>query len=510
MISQLLASPLRLRFLLPLAVLAAVAVGWLTARGGLLVPGLLVVLAGAVPFVLALFHQPRLGVVALIVYCFVLFIPVREVGGAPYGMAVDGMLLLTWVAVALNYEKFRWPRLRNELMVLTLLWLGYNLLELGNPEGASVAGWFQEMRSTALYWLLTVPLVLLLFHQRRDLNLFLYLILGLSVLGALNGLKQQLIGLSSGEQAFLLENAKTHLLWGKLRVFSFYSDAGQFGAAQAHVLIVALVLAFGPFAGWKRVLLLAAAGLLLVGMLISGTRGALFALGAGIGVALLVSKNIKALVLGGLLAVGAFGVLKYTTIGNQNYSIYRLRTALDPKDASLNVRLKNQLALRDYLSSRPLGGGVGVIGSTGLKYNAGKYLAHIPPDSYWVKVWAMYGVIGLALWLGIMGYILAYGAGVVWRLRDPALKVKLLALLAGAAGSLLCSYGNEVINFMPSALIVYVSWAFLFLGPALDREAAQMPVPEAPPQPEPLPRRAVVRRAVARRPKAPVMLDQPA
>ncbi|OON67590.1 O-antigen ligase family protein [Hymenobacter sp. CRA2] len=466
--SQLLSSPVLRARLLPLGLLLAVALGWLTAHGGLLVPGLLMTLAVAVPFLLALFHQPRLGIIGLIVYCFVLFIPVREVGGAPYGMAVDGLLVLTWVAVALQYERYQWHRLRNDLGLATLLWMGYNVLELGNPEGASVSGWFQEMRSTALYWALLVPLVLLLFHQRRDLNLFLYLIIGLSVLGALNGLKQQLLGLSPGEQAFLNENTKTHLLWGKLRVFSFYSDAGQFGAAQAHILVVALVLALGPFAPWKRVLLGVAAALLLVGMLISGTRGALFALGTGIAVALLVSKNIKALVIGGMLALAAFGLLKYTTIGNQNYSIYRLRTGLDPQDASFNVRLQNQLALADYLKSRPWGGGVGIIGNTGIHYNPGKYLASIPPDSYWVKVWAMYGVAGLVLWLGIMVYILGYGGAVVWRTRDPALKVKLLALLAGAAGSLLCSYGNEVINFMPSALIVYVSWAFLFMGPQLD------------------------------------------
>ncbi|TGE28662.1 O-antigen ligase family protein [Hymenobacter metallicola] len=459
--------------LLPLGLLASIVVGWLTAGHGPVVVGLLIALAVAGPFGLALFRQPRLGIIGLVVYCFLLFILVREVGGIPYGMAVDALLVLTWVAVAFNHERFDWRRLRNDLGLVTLLWLGYNLLELGNPAGASLAGWFQEMRSTALYWSLGVPLAMLLFTRRQDLNLFLVLILGLSVLGALNGLKQQLLGLSPGEQAFLDENTKTHLLWGKLRVFSFYSDAGQFGAAQAHILVVALVLALGPFAKWQRLLLLAAAGLLLVGMLLSGTRGALFALGVGIAVALLISKNIKALVLGGLLALGCFGVLKYTTIGNQNYSIYRLRTALDPQDASLNVRLRNQLALRDYLSSRPFGGGVGSIGNTGIHYNAGQYLATIPPDSYWVKVWAMYGIVGFVLWLGIMLYILGKCCGIVWRIRDKQLKVKLLALTAGFAGSLVCSYGNEVINFMPSALIVYLTWAFVFAGPRLDRPAQQ-------------------------------------
>jgi len=459
--------------------LLALVVGWLTARTGIAIPGLLIALALAVPFLIALFGQPRIGVLAVLVYCFVLFLT-RELGGSiPYGMAVDGILVLSWVAVAFTHERYDWQNINNDLCLVSAGWFLLNILEIANPAGSSLLGWYQEMRSTTLYWFLSVPLAMLLFNQRKDLNLFLFLIIGLSVLGALNGLKQLYIGLFPGEQAFLDENTKTHLLWGKLRVFSFYSDAGQFGASQAHILVVALVLALGPFKPWKRVLLAAAAAILLVGMLISGTRGALFALMIGIAFALLISKNIKVFVLGTLLALGAFYVLKYTKIGDSNYNIYRMRTALDPEDASFNVRLQNQQVLRDYLSSRPLGGGVGSIGNSGIHYNAGTYLSTVPPDSYWVKVWAMYGIVGFTIWLGIMLYILGKCCGIVWRIRDPLLRTKLIALTAGFAGSLFASYGNEVINFMPSAIVVYLSWAFVFRGPQLDTapEGEVKPIP---------------------------------
>ena len=285
--------------------LLALVVGWLTARTGMAVPGLLIAVALAVPFLIALFGQPRIGLLAVLVYCFVLFLT-RELGGSiPYGMAVDGILVLSWVAVAFTHERYDWQNINNDLCLVSLGWFILNILEIGNPAGSSLLGWYQEMRSTTLYWFLSVPLAMLLFNQRKDLNLFLFLIIGLSVLGTLNGLKQLYIGLFPGEQAFLDENTKTHLLWGKLRVFSFYSDAGQFGASQAHILVVALVLALGPFKPWKRVLLAAAAALLLTGMLISGTRGALFALLIGIAFALLISKNIKVFILGSLLAGGA-------------------------------------------------------------------------------------------------------------------------------------------------------------------------------------------------------------
>ncbi|UOQ77194.1 hypothetical protein MUN84_00140 [Hymenobacter sp. 5516J-16] len=113
---------------------------------------------------------------------------------------------------------------------------------------------------------------------------------------------------------------------------------------------------------------------------------------------------------------------------------------------------------------------MGTIGAWGIKYNPGSYLATIPPDSYWVKVWVMYGIVGFIIWFGIMLYIVGKGCGIVWNIRDPKLRVKLNALTAGAAGILFCSYGNEVINFMPSAIIVYISWAFIFLGPRLDSD----------------------------------------
>lgn len=460
--------PKRKTLFVPAGVLLAVVVGWLTACNGLLVPGLLVATAAVVPFCIALFHLPRLGVVALVCYCFLFFILAHEIEGVPFGMAVDALLVLTWVAVAFNHQQFAWGNIKNELCLLGVAWFVVNLLELLNPAGASFAGWFLEFRSASLYWLLCVPLALLVFNTRKDLNLFLLLIIGLSVLGALNGLKQLYIGLSPGEQAYLNANVKTHLLWGQLRVFSFYSDAGQFGASQAHIALIALILALGPFKLWKRALLAAAAFILIVGMFISGTRGAMFALGSGGLVALLISKNIKVFVLGSVLAVAGFCVLKYTHIGSSNYNIYRMRTALDPSDPSLNVRFKNQERLATYLADHPFGGGVGVIGNSGIKYNSDKLLSTIPPDSYWVKVWAMYGIVGFIIWLGIMAYILGKCCGIVWNIQDRALRAKLIALTAGFAGSLFSSYGNEVINFMPSALVVYLSWAFVFRGPQLD------------------------------------------
>lgn len=398
----------------------------------------------------------------LIVFCFTFGILSREIGGLPYGILIEVLLLITWIVVIITVPKDHWRSANRDIVYLLIFWFIYSVIQVINP-GASPRGWLQEIRSTALYPFLMVPLGFLIFRENKHLDSFLVLIIVLSTLASLNGIKQLYIGPSKGEQLFLDSGGSvTHVLWGRLRVFSFYSDAGQFGASQAQIGIMTLILSLSDIKLWKRVLLISCSGLMIYGMLISGTRGALFAIIVGGFVAVLLSKKFKVLILGGILALSFLFVLKFTYLGNSNYQIYRLRSALDPNDPSLNVRFINQRKLREYMSSHPFGGGLGVIGANGTKYNQDKYLSTVQPDSYFVKVWAMYGIVGLTIWLGIMMYIMGKSFGIIWKLEDGNLKIKMIALASGYAGVLFCSYGNEVINTMPSSIVVYLSWVFLY------------------------------------------------
>ncbi|WP_375418929.1 O-antigen ligase family protein [uncultured Hymenobacter sp.] len=458
------------RWLLPAALAGALGLGWLAGQAGPAVPGLLIAMPLLVLFTIVVFYYPRAGFIAYISYCFLINHLSRHVLKVPVGLAMEAILIITWLAVLFyRSEPPDWRRVQNDLCKLTLVWFVINLLEVVNPAGASLQGWFYDLRSNALLWLMTVPLGFLVLRQRRDLNMFIYLVIGFSALGALYGIKQKYLGVDDMEQYWLNQGAaRTHVLWGKLRVFSGYSEAAQFGNSQAHVALICLILALGPYSWQKRLLLASACLLLLYGMLISGTRGAFFVLVVGILVYLLLSKRLKVLILGCLLAGGAFMTLKYTTIGNSNADVFRMRTAVDPNDPSLRVRLANQALLREYLSSRPFGGGAGTMGSLGLKYNAGTFLSKVPPDSYFVKVWGQYGIVGFLIWFGIILFTLGKCAGIVWRIRDPGLRQKLLALTAGFSGILLGSYANEIMNQMPSSMIVYLTWVFILSGPDLD------------------------------------------
>ena len=450
----------------------AIMIGWATANNGLVVPFLAAVLAFSIPFVITILRNPRIGFVAFITYCFCLAMLSRLAPAFPFTYGLESLLILSWIGALFHSKLYAWQNLKNELCFLGLIWFGVTIMELANPEAGSFAAWISDARYPLL-WLLCIPLCFLFFNKNRDLNIFLGLILLISLVAALYGIKQLKLGLTGLEKDFVAKST-THMIFGKLRVFSFYLDAGQFGASMAQLSSVALVLALGPFKTWKRVSLAIAGLVLLYGMIISGTRGALFAFLAAMLVSLIITRNTKVFAIGSAIVVASFVFLKYTSILNDNAEIRRMRSALHPDDASLNLRLRNQVRFNDYLSSRPFGAGVGALGYAGKTYNKGTYISSIPPDSYWVKVWAMYGIVGLIIWFGIMMYILGKCCGIVWKTRDPKLRFKLAALTAGSAGIFICSYGNEVMNNMPSAAILYISWAFVFLGPKLDKKEVQV------------------------------------
>ncbi|MEO6914226.1 MAG: O-antigen ligase family protein, partial [Chitinophagaceae bacterium] len=302
-----------------------------------------------------------------------------------------------------------------------------------------------------------------------DIFLFLDIIIFISFLAAIYGMKQLYMGVDAAENRWLEAGArKTHILFGKLRVFSFYTDAGQFGASQAQLAIMSIILAIGPHSRTRKILYLVAALVIFYGMLISGTRGALGGIIGGGFVYLVLSKKVKILIFGCIIGLGFIGLLKYTSIGSGNDQMRRLRSGTDPNDPSLQVRLLNQKALSASLASKPFGTGVGTIGMWGVTYNKHIPTAKIPPDSYFVKVWAMYGIVGFIIWLGMMLYILGKSAGIIWNTRDKALRNQLCALTAGFGGSLLCSYGNEVMNTVPSSAILFVSWALLWMSTRWD------------------------------------------
>lgn len=439
---------------------------------------LILALFAVTGIVYSIFQKPKLGIYLLIVMGFFVTGMARYVP-APWGLTIDGLLVLIYLALFFKgfNSKIPFHKAKSWLTWVVLVWMGYIFLELGNPEVVSYEAWFYAMRGVGLYQAMTIPLIFMLFDKQKDLDNF-FIVWGvLSLLGTAKGVMQFTIGVDPFEQRWLdMGGAETHILFGKLRIFSFYSDAGQFGASQGHAGVV-----FGILAVFQKINLRLRAFYIIVGlagffgMLISGTRGAIAVPALGGIMFLILRKNVAILILGGLFIAMVYIFFAYTTIGNGNAEIRRMRTAFDPNNPSLQVRLANQQKLKGYLASRPMGGGLGATGNWGQRFTPHTFLANTATDSWYVMIWSDTGQIGLTYYLAMLFFVLGTGAyNIMAKIKDHNLKIQMTALACGMAGIMMASYGNGVFGQMPTGILMYVTMTYLFLAPKLDERKRKL------------------------------------
>lgn len=424
----------------------------------------------AIAYVYFLLKYPIVGLYTALNLAFVAmglsrYLPI------PFGLVMDGIFFLTVVIVLFSSSRKDLSHLNSLPFYVFGIWFVYTIFMIFNPLAPNFLGWIYAVRGTSFNFFFIIIITLILMRDKKHLTHFIYIWMAWSVLGLLWGLKQQHIGLDGAETAWLAAgNASTHILHGQLRVFSFFSDAGQFGAAMAHASLVAFIIAIGP-GSWRRRITFGALGAaLFYGMMISGTRGALFVPAAGGLVYLIANRNFTILTMGLVAGALAFGMLKYTYIGHGNYEIRRLRSALDTEDASFNVRRETQRELTTYLADKPFGGGIGTVGHFGLRFSPDTYLAQTPPDSWFVRIWAETGIVGLVIHAGGLVLLIIAGFFRIFALHDPYLRNILAGLLAGYAGIIFASYGNPVFGQYPTNVVTVMSIALIWCGRTWDRQ----------------------------------------
>jgi hypothetical protein len=456
-------------------VVLTILLGILIAKGGLIIAVALIGLFPVIIYFNRLFTDPRVGIYTIVILGFIAIGLTRYIRNVPFGLTVDGFLVLTYIAVFFKYfnTKVDWTQANRDITYLAIIWFGYTALQLFNPEALSRTAWFYAMRGISLYMLLMVPLLLMVFNRLRHLYVFLYLWGIFSILGTLKGLQQLYIGPDGAEQFWLdTIGGVTHILFGELRVFSFFSDAGQFGAAQGAAGVVGMLIALNIKGLHNKVFFFIMGLSGLWGMMISGTRGAMIVPMIGGITYILHRKNFRAIIIGSLFLALVYAFFAYTYIGQSNSQIRRMRTAFRPEDdASYLVRLETRRVLSTYLASRPLGGGIGSAGDWGKRFSPQGFLAQIATDSWYVQIWAEQGIVGLILHLFILSYILIKGSFIImFRVKESELKGILSALMCGFTGIMGASYGNGVLGQMPTGILIYTSWALIFMGTQLDRE----------------------------------------
>lgn len=399
----------------------------------------------------------------------------------PISVLMDTLFISTLLVLCLNLIRGKLS-FRQEVIPFLLLygvWLVYGIIQVfNNTTGMGfdfhLTPWFKEVRPMIFHALYVILIFSLLFSKNKHIKYFLYVWGFFIILATIKGYIQRNRGFDTAEMIWLMSGgARTHFIHSGIRYFSFFTDAANYGSNMAFSLVtyaICFVYEKNRIDKICWAVIAIAAG---YGLMISGTRTALLVAISGFVLYTLISKNIRLFLTSCVMLVAIVGVLKFTTIGNGNQFIRRMRTAFDPEDASLQVRLDNQKAIKSYMKEAPWGIGIGIgMGADQLPQNNKYWLVSITPsDSTLVYVWMRTGAIGLSVYLLILCLAVVIESFIVlFRIRDKQLRGMLTAFTCASACMIVAAYGNNIYSQYPNTLLVFGLQTLVFMGPYFDKQ----------------------------------------
>ena len=387
------------------------------------------------------------------------------------------MLQIILLAVAIIDARVNphFERCVNLMLFALIIWCGFCTIEILNDTcnlGINIGNWYQGARLMA-FQLLYIFLVFSIYISTPE-NLIRYLIIwgGLALFSAFWTYKQINYGFTNIESAwFWTHAARTHVLNGGslIRYFSTFSDAANYGCNAAAAGVAFIIFAITSKFNKYRFFFAVVSILVIWGMFQSGTRTAIFCLGAGLVLFVFLSKSVKIAVPFSIaFAIFAF-ILVFTNIGQGNQQIRRMRSAFDKSDASATVRDINKEAIKKYIQDAPWGIGVGMNQEYVPSNNKYKRLSMIPPDSEYVFIWVRTGPIGLTVFI-ITTLIMLGGA--CWTILFKLKNKSLVGIGGGLCGAFVAihlgGYANQILMQFPNCLIYYGGLSIVYVLPYIE------------------------------------------
>jgi len=439
---------------------SALTIGVLSAYGGIYV-GLIVIALWALPVVYSIVAYPKFGIAVLLILAFLLFMIIRLGINFPWGTMLDGLqALLILGFFAKQKSSPNWEVVRGPIATWVAIWVVYNLIEVANPTAESRMAWLYTVRTTAS---VTLMYFVFMLHIRSVayIRILIKLWILLAFFGAAYGFKQEFIGFSASEEAWLHSDpliADLLFIGGRWRKYAIFSDPVSF----SYNMVIASLLCVGLLSAvkqiWKKVTLLFLVGIFLSAMLFSGTRGAYVLVPAGL--AMYTALNLKRNIIISSTFLGVF-FIGLIFVPTSNPTLYRFQTAFQPSnDESFNVRTINQKRIQPFIQTHPLGGGLGATGVWGQRFAPHSFLANFPPDSGYVRVAVEMGWLGLLIFCILMFIILKTGIINYFRIKNQELKSYCLAMV-------LVVFAMNVGNYPQEALVQYPNNVLFFLAVAL-------------------------------------------
>ena len=375
---------------------------------------------------------------------------------------LDGLLILLILGAMVQVSVKRdWQFPKSLISVFILIWVCYNIIQVLNPEAASKVAWLYTVRSLAILQLVYFITCYAVQSMSQLMNLI-KLIIGLGVISALYGIKQEFFGYSAQEWNWLYQSPSRYQLivqWNRFRAFSFFSDPTTFGTLMAYLGTFCFLLVTGPFNSKKRVLLIAAGSIMYLAMAYAGSRTPFVLIPASIAFYALLNLNKKVLIVTGLFFLfGTALVIKSTS----NPVVYRIQSAFKPgKDASVQVRLENQKMIQPYIQSHPFGAGLGSTGVWGERFSPDSWLAGFAHDSAYVRVAVEMGWVGLLIYLSTFFIAMRTAIYHYFRVQNPKIKVFYLGFAITIFILSIASYPQEVVTLLPNNVVFYVLLAII-------------------------------------------------
>lgn len=386
-------------------------------------------------------------------------------------------LLLIAIAIIDVRQSPQFERAGNLMLFALLIWSGLCFIEVFNNTcglGINITAWYTGYRLFAQQLIFILLVFSLYISTPQKLMTYIKLWALLSLFSAFWTWKQKYIGFTDAEHLWLETRGKmTHILNAGtlIRYFSTFDNAASYGCHAAAAAAAFIIIGITNQIKRARYFFLIIAFAVIWGMFQSGTRTAIFCLAAGLIVYVFLSRSLK-IAIPFSIVFALFGfLLVFTTIGNGNQQIRRMRSAFNKDDASANVRDINKEAIKKYIQDAPWGIGLGMDVKNVPSNNKFTKLTTIPPDSEYVYIWVRTGPIGVTIFSFCMILIFAGGCYVVLcKLHNKSL----IGIGAGLCGAFVAinlgGYANQVLYGFPNGLTFFGGMAIVYILPYLEPE----------------------------------------
>ena len=434
-----------------LLILAGLLMAYVTTTYGVKYGVLILAALMVVPILVGVVGDFKFGI-TIIIFIGFFTEEISKFVTAPVGILNDGLLLLLGISVLLRLIKERNVKpFQHPITVFITIWMFYNIVAILNPVAATRIGWLYAVRPMAgitfIYFVMVYAI-----KDFSDVKYYVKIILGLATFAGLYGLKQEWIGFTSGEMAWLHSNPLRFMLiyqWGRLRVFSVFSDPTTMGIIFVYISFFIIGLMTGPFDRWKKIAGGLAIGAMMLANAYGGSRTPVALIPIGVIYFLILRINMKTML--GVFVffmLGTVFMLKSTGSG----VIYRMQSSFSTDDASVQIRLEHQEFVQPFLRENPFGWGLASIGEWGKRFNSDSWMADFAHDSGFIRIAAELGYVGLFIYMLFLAVSMFYMLKYYFLVKDPKIKSFYLGINLVFFILIIANFPQEAIVILPTSL----------------------------------------------------------